>query len=123
MKMTLRPAATAGAEPEPAEASPEPAAEPAGGAAESNANEEGKFSLAELQAGTPAGVKPKEKENALRDGDFPEAFGMGREAFFKLVRHILVHAASHAPIGAVNLVCLLQPKWKHANLKKKAKIF
>ena len=63
-------------EPEPTAPAPAPAA-----AAEMEAPVPGKYTLAELQAGLPAGVKPHEKELWLSDADFETALKMGRAAF------------------------------------------
>ena len=40
-----------------------------------------KFSLAELQAGTPEGVDPTKKEEYLSDADFLEAFKVDMAAY------------------------------------------
>eukprot|EP00163_Fabomonas_tropica_P012650 TRINITY_DN23990_c0_g1_i1.p1 TRINITY_DN23990_c0_g1~~TRINITY_DN23990_c0_g1_i1.p1 ORF type:complete len:848 (+),score=337.64 TRINITY_DN23990_c0_g1_i1:44-2545(+) len=81
----------------PAEAESAPALAPAPEAtADPNTT---KFSLAELQAGTPEGVDPAKKEAFLKDDEFEGALGMTREAFAGLAL------------------------WKQQNAKKKAGIF
>uniref|UniRef100_A0A7S2D1R4 HP domain-containing protein n=1 Tax=Florenciella parvula TaxID=236787 RepID=A0A7S2D1R4_9STRA len=58
-----------------------------------------KFSLAELQAGTPEGVDPTKKEEYLSDADFLEAFKVDMAAYKAL------------------------PGWKQKNLKRSSKLF
>ena len=73
---------------------------PAAAAAVSGGAAGGKtYSLADLKAGTPAGVDASHKENFLSDADFKAALGIDRAAFAAL------------------------PGWKQADSKKKAGIF
>eukprot|EP01052_Picozoa_sp_SAG31_P039888 SAG31_NODE_5636_length_2411_cov_2.188149_2_plen_184_part_00 len=62
-------------------------------------NEDGKYSLEDLQTGCPEGVNPKAKEIFLREADYVKAFGINRDQFQKLAG------------------------WKKTQLRKKAKIF
>ena len=57
------------------------------------------YSLAELQAGCPAGVEAANKEKSLNDEDFEATFKMSRGDFDSL------------------------PKWKREKAKKDAGIF
>ena len=80
-------------------AEPSPAPAPARAPAPAPAGDGSTYSLAELQAGTPAGIEPGRKENALNDEDFEETFKMSRDDFAAL------------------------PKWKRDKAKKDANIF
>lgn len=82
-----------------AAAAPAPAAPPAAPSASFDEPVPGKYSLAELQNGCPAGVEPHSKEMWLSDADFASCIKMSRDEFSKLAG------------------------WKQANAKKAANIF
>jgi len=81
-------------------ASPLPKSSPPSPAAEDvDADPKRKYTLEELQKGTPSDVDPKKKEDYLKTVHFKKAFGVSPDAYAKY------------------------PEWKKVEMRKQAKIF